>query len=71
MKPKRELSEAQFQAQLTKAGWKQVMFGLWFVDTTGQFSEGLNFGAVLHPKTFKVMRRATLAKLEKERKESK
>lgn len=60
------MSRKQFNSALRRNGFRQTPLGLWFVDTTG-VCPATHFGALLHPKTFKMLRRATLAKLIKDR----
>ena len=63
MKRAPEMSRAQFKAALDRNGFRQVL--VWFEDTTGQVT-GTSWGAVLHLNG-KMARRATLAKLIRER----
>lgn len=58
-----EMSRAQFKAALARNGFKQTL--LWIEDTTGQVP-GISWGIVMHPGG-KVARRATLAKVLRER----
>lgn len=61
---KRELSEAQFKEQLAKRGFRQAGSFPWPTYKTDEFPH-ITFGGIVHAKTFKTMRRATLAYLDK------
>lgn len=63
MKRPPEMSRKQFQAALARNGFKQVL--VWISDTTGQVP-GTSWGIVMH-RDGKVARRATLAKVLRER----
>ena len=62
MRAARDLTRAQFQAELKRQGFRQVL--LWFEDTTGEVS--VSYGAIMH-RTGKIARRATLAHLIRSR----
>jgi hypothetical protein len=64
MKAPRDMSRAQFLAALKEHGFRKVLF--WGEDTTGQ-CPGVSWGFVVSRSTGKVLHRATLAKLVKER----
>lgn len=61
----RDFTKAQFDAALRRNGFKHEFMG-WYVDTTGQ-SGGVRFGAVFNTKPFRINRRATLARLIRDR----
>jgi hypothetical protein len=64
MRAPRDMSSDQFLAALKEHGFRKVLF--WGEDITGQCS-GISWGFVINRRTGKVMRRATLAKLLRER----
>jgi hypothetical protein len=64
MKRPPEMSRRQFNDALSRNGFKQVL--VWIKDTTGQVP-GTSWGMVLHANG-KPARRATLAKVLRERK---
>lgn len=64
MKRPPEMSRAQFRAALKRNGFRQIL--MWFEDTTGE-CPSVSWGAILAIKTGKIMRRATLAKIIRER----
>jgi hypothetical protein len=65
MKAPPEMSAAQFNKALAKHGFKKVL--LWVHDTTGKVP-GVSWGIIMH-RNGKTARRATLAKIIREREE--
>lgn len=63
MKRPPEMSRRQFTEALTRNGFKQTL--LWIQDTTGQVPN-VSWGIVMH-RGGKIARRATLAKVLRER----
>jgi hypothetical protein len=63
MAAKRDMTRAQFQAALKRNGFRQFL--AWFQDETGQTTSA--YGAVVNPKTGKIYRRITLARIIEER----
>jgi hypothetical protein len=56
----RDMTERQFREAIKRNGFKPVLGGMWFEDTTGQ-ARGVSFGGTFHLKTFKHARRVTSA----------
>lgn len=63
MKKPPEMSRDQFRKALHRNGFSQTL--LWISDRTGQV-EGISWGVVMH-RSGKIARRATLAKVLRER----
>jgi hypothetical protein len=49
----RDMTERQFREAIKRNGFKPVLGGMWFEDTTGQ-ARGVSFGGTFHLKTFKL-----------------
>ena len=64
MRKPRDLTAAQFNAELRCRGFRRIL--LWVEDTTG-VAPGVSFGVIVSQRTGKILRRATLAKVLRER----
>lgn len=66
----RDMSYAQFKLACERNGLRPILGGTWLEDLESPGKSALSYGGILHPKTFKLLRRETLAHALKRRKEN-